>query len=115
MSALLIYLMSLADGVGSFAIAISCISIIILAILIIAHCVADYDDNEIKKNSEAITITSWIFVISALICILIPSPSYMAMMYVVPKISNSDFAKKIPPKLEQLINKKLDDWIKDDK
>jgi len=42
----------------------------------------------------------------------LPSSAQMAMIYVIPKISNSTFAKTIPAKLEVLANKELDDLIK---
>jgi len=53
-----------------------------------------------------------VFILIAVVATFLPSSSDMSMIYIIPKISNSTFAKTIPSKLEVLANKELDALIK---
>lgn len=48
-----------------------------------------------------------------LVCIatLLPNTNQMAILYVMPKIANSEFVKNLPPKLEKLIENGIENLI----
>lgn len=51
-------------------------------------------------------------IITSTIGIFVPTTEQMAMIYVIPKLSNSEFITKIPAKLEKLANQELDNILK---
>ena len=48
-----------------------------------------------------------------IIAILIPNTNQMALIYVIPKVSNNEQVQQIPDKLLGLANKQLDEWVSD--
>lgn len=52
------------------------------------------------------------FIISILLGVFIPSTNSAALIYVIPKIANSEFVKQLPPQLEKLAMKKIDDMLR---
>lgn len=70
---------------------------------------------EDNKNSKHLFYCAFLFLLIAVVIVFIPSTNQMAMIYVIPKLSNSDFAKNIPGKLEKLAEKELDSLLKTDK
>jgi len=95
---------------------------ILVGMVIVQQCdtATSYGDAttaEAKKFKEKVVVNVKrvyfpLFIIFSLVANFIPSSQQMAMIYVIPKISNSTFAKTIPAKLEVLANKELDNLIK---
>ncbi len=53
-----------------------------------------------------------IFFVTSIIAVFLPSTNQMAMIYIIPKLSNSDFMNKIPAKLTVLADKEIDNLLK---
>jgi len=74
----------------------------------------DRDYNDVRKRIAEIfkCYLLPIFFITSLIGVFLPNTNQMAMIYVIPKLSNSDFMKKMPSKLERLADKEVDNLLK---
>jgi hypothetical protein len=92
---------------------ISLVVSIILGIMSVIT-IDDSDYNEPRKKWAKLfkCYVLPLFFITSLIGTFLPTTNQMAMIYVIPKLSNSDFMKKIPAKLELLANKEIDKLLK---
>lgn len=64
-----------------------------------------------KPSGKFISGVFLFLLLSSGICLFLPTTNQMAMIYVIPKLSNSDFAQKMPGKLEKLMEKGVDKLI----
>ena len=97
-----------------------CVFIFLCAIGFIATCISwialeGYENEGVRKKTK-----TWFrfFSIAGLLCLLgnvfIPTSKQMAMIYVVPSITDSQFVKQDIPELYDLGVNALKDWLKKD-
>jgi hypothetical protein len=70
-------------------------------------------EDEYPKMKRFIKKANIVMLITALLCIFIPSPKQIAAIYLIPKIVNNEDVKNVPDKVLRLMNEKLDQWIED--
>lgn len=88
------------------------VSIILGVISLITLGDRDYDDTRQRFAKLFKCYLLPIFLVTSLIGVFLPTTNQMALLYVIPKLSNSDFMKKIPSKLTILVDKEIDSLLK---
>jgi membrane-associated HD superfamily phosphohydrolase len=106
------YLLTRLDSIVISTVLLFILSCIIIGLSIINWKIEDDSEPE-KYPKKTITIFSFILVISLLLSVVIPDTKTMALIYVIPKIINNEKVQKIPGKILDLANIKLDEWIKE--
>jgi len=88
--------------------------LIIVSGYYIMETTSDYSNKDdlkiikpIMKKLVAAVVVLW------LLTALWPSTKEMAAIYLIPKIANNEHVQKIPDKALTVLNKYLDEWIKD--
>ena len=74
-------------------------------------CEGDEDSKQIRKQLNS---TRWIYkiaILSILLGVLTPSKSDIAMIYIVPKIANSEIAQELPEDLKMLKTEEKKDEV----
>lgn len=117
MTSSMIYWFTRLDGVVGFCTAITATAgIITLFCFVVWICTFDdvHNGEAIRKVCKRIfKVFIPIFILFWLCCLLIPTSKEMAGIYLLPKIANNENVKAIPNKSMEIVNLKLDEWIKD--
>lgn len=100
----LLYVWDIWNGIIGIPASILAASIIVLVISVIVEAACDCDYRTVFEN-YLISIRrkmAIVLIISGIITVLLPSKDGLAMMYVVPKIANSEIAKDLPADLTEI-------------
>ena len=111
----LIYLVGIVDGLIEVCAAIGILSFVGWVVTTAYIHVCGYEGVDeacvaVWKKARKVT---WLFIPLALIATFTPSSKTIAAMYLVPKIANNEQVQQIPNKALDVLNLKLDEWIKD--
>lgn len=115
MSHWFVYLIIILDSLNFFVSLIAWVFFIIVAVLLIRLLRGISEDEKIKdKVKKPIKYTTTLFFIFALIATFMPDTKQAAVIYLLPKITNSETAheiEKVPSNFAKLLNRKMQEWL----
>lgn len=109
-----IYLIGILDAVkGSLIIAMLILG---LASVICGFVLNDaYQEEEVERLTKLLKKLLGALVTVATLFCFIPNSRTVAAMYLIPKIANNEMVNQIPEKALNVLNKKLDGWLEEEK
>lgn len=111
-----IYLFTRLDGIYNMCHALTfflgiCGGIPTVILLVGAHIEHNEDFKKIGVKLIKYVLPAWIFFV---MCVLfIPTTKEYAAIYMIPKIANNEHVQNIPDKAANVLELKLQEWIKD--
>lgn len=117
MISFIIYLIGVLDNILYF-VGICLVGLGIGIVLIsLGYCIAYVDGGAEEATPYKKTVKNFViaFIIAGLFVSFTPSSKTVAAMYLIPKIANNEMINQIPEKALNVLNKKLDSWLEEDK
>ena len=115
MNHFVIYLITRVDNFIIITGVVFIISIIVALFSIACYYIECEDDDDEKKKIAFSVIKKMIVVIaiSAFFIVAVPNSKEIAAIYLIPKIINNENIQKPPDNLLRFLNKKVDEWSKE--
>jgi len=123
MSAWTVYLFTRLDALHGTFVAIITISAVVLIMATIFRCLGMPEHNPTSKEAKTLTqrcnkaiiISTISFFFGGMLLMIIPTSKDFAAIYLIPKIVNNEKVEGLPDKALDLMNKKLDEWLLNEK
>ena len=110
----LIYLMSIADDINYVCGIVIIIGTILAAFAFTIWAIKKFDDDDdLEAATHILSTTLKILTVFGIIGIFTPNSKEIAAMYILPRIMRNESVQQISGKAAELLNLKLDEYLKD--